>query len=237
MRKNLRRLASFATFDLPLNFSYNQLQLCTIQKEQMAAVPRWNIEGTRRKLIARYWYRYVLYHFLSLFGIALLIILPFSPCFNLLYLSVLCMMGGISFWIVYLFIYLPFFSLAFLPQLESLIANCKKAHIEVQQTKSAKTQSKIPALTITLYVLLKAAGIERIAPDTFSAQMLNRLTGVDTDSIKENLRRIIHSKNLTPKERAEVAKGIAVAKVYFEKLSHPPAIKLLDELEVKLEKK
>lgn len=155
MKKNLQRLASFATFDLPLNVGYNQLLLRTIHNEQIATIPRWNIEGTRRKLIAHYWYRNVLYHFLSLFGIALLIILPFSPYFNLLYLSVLCTMGAISFWIAYFFIYLPFFSSAFLPQLESLIANRKKVQIEIPQTKSAKTQSKIPALTTILYVLFK----------------------------------------------------------------------------------
>ncbi len=143
-------------------------------------------------------------------------------------------MGAISFGIVYFCIYLPFFSSAFLPQLESLIANHKKAQIDVPQTKSAKTQSKIPALTVTLYALFKTAGVERIASDAFSAQMINRLTGVDTDSIKENLRRIIHPKTLTPKERAEIVKGIAVSKVYFEKLGHSPAIKLLGGLEMKL---
>ena len=92
MRKNLQRLASFATFDLPFSVGYNQLLLRTIHNEQIGAIPRWNIEGTRRKLIAHYWYRHILYHFLSLFGIVLLIILPFSPYINLLYLSVLCIM-------------------------------------------------------------------------------------------------------------------------------------------------
>ncbi|MET3879722.1 hypothetical protein [Chitinophaga sp. OAE865] len=94
MEKILQRLASFATFDLPLNVGYNLLQLRTIHNEQTAVTSRWTIEGTRRKLIAHYWYRHVFYHFLSLFGIALLIILPFSPYFNLLYLSVLFMMGA-----------------------------------------------------------------------------------------------------------------------------------------------
>ncbi|MBO9732608.1 MAG: hypothetical protein J7623_28455 [Chitinophaga sp.] len=236
MRKNLRRLASFAIFDLPLNAGYIQLLLRNIQKQELRVVYNWNIEGTRRKLIAYYWYKHVLCHFLILFGIGLLIISPFSPYFNLLYLSVLFVIGAISFGVVYLFIYLPLFSVSFLPQLETLIANHKSKQVEKPQTKSVKTQSKIPALTVTLYILLKTAGVERIASDAFSAQMLNRLTGVDTDSIKENLRRIIHPKNLTPKERAEVVKGITVARTYFEKLGHPPAIGLLDELEKKLEK-
>lgn len=60
MEKILRRLASFATFDLPLNVGYNQLQLRTIHNEQTAVTPRWTIEGTRRKLIAHYWYSHVL---------------------------------------------------------------------------------------------------------------------------------------------------------------------------------
>ena len=237
MNKTLQRLASFVTFDLPFNVGYNRLLLCTTHKVQKTTTPSWSIEGTRRKLIAHYWYRHVLYHFLSLFGIALLIILPFSPYFNLLYLSVLCLMGAISFWIAYFFIYLPFFSSAFLPQLESLIANHKKAQIEIPQTKSAKTQSKIPALTTILYVLFKKAGANRIACDAFSAQMINRITGVDTDSIKENLHRILYSETLTLREQAERAKGMAVARTYFEKLGYTPAIKLLDELETPKKKK
>lgn len=236
MKKILQRLASFATFDLPLNAGYNQLLLRSIQKHEAKRIHNWSIEGTRRKLIAYYWYRNVLYHFLGLLVIALIIIFPFNLDVNLFHMSVLCISGGIAFVGVYLCVYLPFFSSAFLPQLESLIANYKKTEVEMPQTKSAKTQSKIPALTLILYALFKTAGIERLASDAFSAQMLNRLTGVDTDSIKANLRRIMQPKNLTPKERAEVIKGTAVARAYFEKLSHPPAIKLLDELERKLEK-
>lgn len=234
MKKTVQRLASFATFDLPLKVGYNQLLLRSIQKQEAQSIHNWNIEGTRRKLIAYYWYRHVLYHFLGLFFFALMIVFPLNPQVNLLYISILCIYGCIGFIGVYFCVYLPFFSSAFLPQLETLIANHKRARVDVPQTKSVKTQSKIPALTVTLYALFKTAGAERIASDAFSAQMINRLTGVDTDSIKENLRRIIHPKTLTPKERAEIVKGIAVAKVYFEKLGHPPAIKLLDGLEMKL---
>lgn len=232
MEKTLQRLASFATFDLPLSVGYNQLLLRTIHKEQVSVNRSWNIEGTRRRLIAHYWYRHVLYHFLSLFYISLLIILPFGPYLNLLIYTIYD--GNHKFLDNLLFYLFTFFSSAFLPQLETLIANYKKAQVEIPRTKSAKTQTKIPALTIILYTLFKTAGAERISSDAFSAQMINRLTGVDTDSIKENLRRIIHPKTLTPKERAEIVKGIAVAKIYFEKLGHPPAIKLLDGMEMKL---
>jgi hypothetical protein len=118
--------------------------------------------------------------------------------------------------------------------LETLIANHKRAQVEIHQTRSASSQSKIPALTIILYVLFKTAGAERIACDAFSAQMINRLTGVDTDSIKENLRRIVNPQTLTPKQRAEVAKGIVATEAYFGKLGYSPATKLLDKLEKKL---
>lgn len=234
MRKNLQRLASFATFDLPLNVGYNQLLLRTIHNEQIAAIPRWNIDGTRRKLIAHYWYRHVLYHFLSIFGLALLVILPFNPYFNLLYLSVLCIMGAVSFGLVYFCIYLPLFSSAFIPQLETLVANFKAGHLVLSQTKCAKTQAKIPTLTIIHSVLMEMAGITRIACDDGSAKALNILSGVDTGSIKENLRRIYQPSKLTPKERAEVSKGIIAARSYFTKLNHAPAFEILDRLERKL---
>ena len=42
----------------------------------------------------------------------------------------------------------------------------------------------------------------------FSAQMFNRIPGVYTDSIKENIHRILYPKTLILRERAERAKGM-----------------------------
>ncbi len=81
---NLKRLKSFFTFDLPFNAGYNRLSLHAIHKQQTLSFPSWDIESTRRKIIADYWYRHVLYHFSSLFTLALLIVLPFNLHLSLL---------------------------------------------------------------------------------------------------------------------------------------------------------
>lgn len=231
---NLKRLKSFFTFDLPFNAGYSRLSLHAIHKQHSLSFPSWNIESTRRKVIADYWYKHVLYHFLSLFGVALLIVLPFNLYFNLLYFSILLAFGGIGFSVVIFCLYLPLFSLNFLPQLETLIAHYKKTRPVVRQEKCAKTQPKIPTLTVIHYVLLQTAGVKTICCDHRSAQLINTLTGVDTDSIKENLRRIYKHTALSSKERAEILKGITAARSFFVKLDLPSAIKQLDQLEWKL---
>lgn len=232
---NLKRLKSFFTFDLPFNAGYNRLSLHTIHKHQILCFPSWNIESTRRKIIADYWYRHVLYHFSSLFTLALLIVLPFNLYFSLLYLSILIMYGSIAFSVILLCVYLPQFMSKFLPQLEALIAHYKSIQPVIRQEKCAKTQPKIPALTVIHYILLQTAGVKTIACDQRSAQLINMLTGVDTGSIKENLRRISYPGSLSPKERTEVLKGITVARSFFGKLGYHPAFKILDKLEMKLQ--
>lgn len=234
MKKFLQRLISFLSFDLQSSLAYNQLLMLDIHKEQTNYIPIWSIEGTRRKVIAYYWYCNIPRHFLLIFSIALIMILPFNLYFNLLFLSTLCLVGFISFTVLYFFIYLPFFSTIFLPQLETLVAKFKTEHLVVPQTQSAKTQARIPALTIIHSVLMEMAGIRRIACDDKSAKALNTLTGLDTGSIKDNLRRIYQPSKLTPKERAEISKGIIAARSYFTKLNHPPAFEILDRMEKKL---
>lgn len=77
-RMNLRGLASFAIFDLPLNVGYNKLLLHNIHEQNIKDIPYWNLEGAGGKLIAYYWYLQVLYHFLALFRVAFIIMLPFA---------------------------------------------------------------------------------------------------------------------------------------------------------------
>lgn len=115
-----------------------------------------------------------------------------------------------------------------------VLAHYKSSRPLIRQEKCAKTQPKIPTLTVIHYVLLQTAGVKTIACDQRSAQLINMLTGVDTDSIKENLRRIYKPAMLSPKEKAEVLKGVAAARSFFGRLDHPPAFKVLDQLEMKL---
>lgn len=235
MKKILRRWISFFTFDIPNTEAYNRLHLHVTHKQYLLRHPDWDVSGTRQKLIADYWYGYVVYHFLFIIGLALSVTLSFTSYFTLLYLSILCLACGISFGIIYFCIYLPSFSSEFLPQLETLVANYKRKHVEAPQTKSSKTQAKIPTLTIIHFILMEMAGIARIACDDESAKALNVLTGLDTGSIKDNLRRIYQPSKLTPREQAEISKGIIAARSYFAKLNHPPAFKILDRLERKLQ--
>lgn len=69
-----------------------------------------------------------------------------------------------------------------------------------------------------------------------SAELLNNLFGADKDKLKQNLSRLYKLSSLSPKERAEIQKGINSARAFFQALNYRPSQKILDQLEVKLQR-
>ena len=69
-----------------------------------------------------------------------------------------------------------------------------------------------------------------------SAEILNNLFGADKDKLKQNLSRIYKLSSLSPKERAEIQKGIDAARIFFNSLQYSNANSILDQLEIKLHK-
>jgi alcohol dehydrogenase YqhD (iron-dependent ADH family) len=69
-----------------------------------------------------------------------------------------------------------------------------------------------------------------------SAELLNNLYGADKDKLKQNLSRLYKLSTMSPKERAEIQKGIDTARNFFNALAHSPAQKILDQLELKLQR-
>ena len=164
--------------------------------------------------------------------------------------SVLSLFLAVLYMVLFLTIYRPFYSRIYLPQIDSLIDRWtkddadKKAVEEakkvpsqsIEPTKSARTQTKIPALTVMHYVLFQTAGIKALACDDESAKLINKLTGVDTGSIKENLHRIIRPSSLTVKERAKMRKAIDLAADYFNQLDHQSALQILEQMRQKYQR-
>ncbi|MDQ2720629.1 MAG: hypothetical protein M3Z26_12835 [Bacteroidota bacterium] len=135
------------------------------------------------------------------------------------------------------FNYWPAYYADFLPKLDTIIAEYeKKMEIAGEIKKCKRTQYSIPTLTIIFYVFSKAANIPFPACNDRSAELLNNLYGSDKDKIKQNLSRLYKLSRLSLREKAEMEKGIASAKAFFEELGYPQAQKILEQLELKLQR-
>src|SRR6266542_3897992 len=97
MKKELMKLKSFITFDAPLDNRYISALFSSVHQQNLASFPNWSLNATRKKMIARYWFWYVLIHFSTLFGLAVLITLTFNINFNQFYLPAIFITGCISF--------------------------------------------------------------------------------------------------------------------------------------------
>jgi hypothetical protein len=135
-----------------------------------------------------------------------------------------------------LFHYGPVYYSDFLPKLDTVIAEQESLRLVQEEVKKCKrTQFSIPTLTIIFYVFSKAFNMPLLPSNDKSAELLNGLYGADKDKLKQNLSRLYKVSKLSPKERAEMQKGIDSARSFFEALSLTPACIILDQLEVKIQ--
>jgi hypothetical protein len=230
------QVKSFIFFESPLQSgSINQFFTKTHDRFK-SHYPYWNFEATRKKVIYRFWSGQVAYHFLAIFLLAVLMTAPFIYTRHLLLLS-FSVAGFLSFLVILSRIYWPVYFSDFLPILDTIIAEKQKVQdAELELTKCKRSQFSITALTIIYYVFSKTSSIPLLTPNDQSATLLNQLFGADRDKLKQNLSRLYQISRLTPKEKAEMVKGINKAREFFDSLNSPQASQILDQLDLKLQK-
>ena len=230
------RVKSFIFFESPLQTGLiNQFFTETHDRFQ-GVYPHWSFEATRKKVIYRFWSGQVSQHFLAIFLLAALLIAPFISSGHFLLLS-FSIAGFLSFMVILSRIYWPVYYSDFLPVLDTIIAEKQKiqdAGLELKKCK--RSQFSIPTLTIIYYVFSKTSDIALLPANDRSAELLNQLFGADRDKLKQNLSRLYQISRLSAKETAEMEKGIDKAGEFFEDLDFPPASKILNQLEFKLQK-
>ena len=124
-----------------------------------------------------------------------------------------------------------------MPKLDTIIAEKEKLNSAADEIKKCKrTQYSIPTLTIIFYTFSKIGDIPLPPCNDNSAGLLNNLYGADKDKLKQNLSRLYKLSSLSPKEKAEIQKGIDASKMFFEALACSPGMVILDQLELKLQK-
>lgn len=92
----------------------------------------------------------------------------------------------LSYPVLYLFHYQPYFSSIFLPRLETVKEAYERKQIE-QLEKCRQAQLSNFALALVFYVFDKTSGMNRLQCNDQSAELLVKLYGIDPGSIKKIL--------------------------------------------------
>lgn len=234
MKDFVKMLRSFILFDLPLQVTVISNQFFTTHTNYQKQFAHWNFTATRRKLISNFWLRIVLHHYFIIIGLAAVVISPLIENWNAFLISVF--FGGlVSFFTLLLFHYGPAYYSDFLPKLDAIIAEQEALKLMQEEVKKCKrSQFSIPTLAIIFYVFSKSSNMPLPASNDRSAELLNNLYGADKDKLKQNLSRLYKPSKLSPKERAEMQKGIDTSRSFFETLYFPPAHAVLDQLQTKI---
>lgn len=234
MKDLVKRAKSFITFDFPLQAAYISTQFTNTHKKLQTQIPGWSTTATRQKLISHYWFTYVTGHFAVMFGLPVLVVFLWhgfgQPNF---YMVSVLIAGLLSYPILYLFHYQPYFSSIFLPRLETVKETYERKQTE-QLEKCRRAQLSNFALTLVFYVFDKTAGMNSIQCNDQSAELLMKLLGVDPGSIKKNLAIIYSKKNkLSDRKLTEIQNRFTEAYQFFEELKFPKGIHILKDLEMK----
>jgi hypothetical protein len=235
-RMNLKGLISVIYFDQPLRTNYVAAEFSIQHQKYQRQYSNWPFGATRRKMVTRYWFQEAFPNFVMIFITGISLTLPFYSTWRE-FLPSTFLVGFISFLTLTGFIYFPAFYSDFLPKLDAIIADQEKLASHSEDTKRCKrTQFSIPTLTVIFYVFCKTGNIPLPAANDQSAVLLNKIFGTTNGSLKDNLSRLYNISRLSVKERAEIRKGIEAARTFFEELDSPPALQVLDQLELKIQK-
>jgi hypothetical protein len=231
MKDLVKRAKSFITFDFPLQTVNISAEFADTHKKLQTEIPGWSTTATRQKLISHYWFTYVAGHFAIMFGLPVLVFFLWhgfaQP--NSYMLSVL-IAGLISYPIIYLFHYRPYYSCVFLPCLETVKETYERKQIE-QLEKCRQAQLSNFALALVFYIFDKTSGMNVLQCNDNCAELMMRLFGVDHGSLKNNLRIIYRKRQkVSLRKQTEILNRFDEAITFFEKASFPKGVFILTEL-------
>lgn len=236
----MRRLKSFFTFDLPVNYKYLYIRFRQTHERQRYLYSSWPAEATRRKLISDYWSN-VLFHYLLLFSLSTLFVSLSSivyTSFEGIYFPTLIMLGVFTYLPLYFMIYRPTFNREFLPNLETVIAEYEGGQ-QLWMEKCKKDQPTVRALAFFFYVLDKTGKINYLSDSDKCADHLHKIFGVSTKAMKTELdlifKDIIFKKDKRPKLKSrhltQIEKSFEEAYSLLEGMQFTEGIQHLRELE------
>lgn len=234
-RMNLRRLTSFYTFDLPVNYKYLYTIFRQTQEGQHNVHSCWPIAATRQKLISDYWGNALL-HYLLLIALSVVVVLLFTITYGYLgniYLPVLFLVGILAYLPMYFIIYRPTFLREFLPNLETVIAEYEgRERLKLDKCKQDQPTNR--ALAFLFYVLNQTSKMSYLSASSKCADMLHKIFGVSQKGMQNELDLIYKQskrKKLESRQLLEVSKGFEEAYTLLEDMHFTEGIRELKILE------
>lgn len=234
MKDLVNKMKSFLVFDFPLQVEYIKSDFAAIHNKSLKELPEWSTTATRQRLISKYWFTYVAGHFAVMFGIPVCMIYLAKGFEQLdLFLLSVLIAGLLSYPVLYLFHYRPYFSSLFLPRLE-MVKEAFECKQKEQLEKCRQAQLSNFALSLVFYVFDKTSKLNSLQCNDQTAGLLMKLYGVDKGSIKKNLELILGKKRgIHLRKSTEIRKRFEEAYTFFEELHFEEGIRLLKELEMK----
>lgn len=235
MKSLVKKAHSFISFDLPLEKANIATQFANFHKKSLENSPEWSTAATRQKLIAEYWYTYVIGHFSALFAVPALVIMVVSGDFTQLQylLASFFVAGLVSFLVLYITLYRHYFTSFYLPQVETVKEEYERKVIEHLE-KCRQAQLSNFALSLVYYVFDKTSGINGLQCNDQFARLQMKLFGVDHGSLKKNLELILgKKKGLKDRKQTEIRHRFEEAYAFFQDLQFPQGVLILKELEAK----
>ncbi len=235
MKDLMSRTIAFLTFDTHLQAQQISLQFSQTHHKRQAEIDEWSTKATRQQLIFYYWSTHVFVHFAVLFGLPAGVLFLIFGGYSQpdVFLVNVFLAGPIVYLGLYLFQYLPEFNSTYLPRLETVKEAYEKKQIE-QFEKCRQAQLSNFSLALFFYVLTKTNSLNTISCDDHSANLLRKLYGVDSGSMKKNLELILGTarrKNMSDRKITEIQNRFAETYDYLEALEFSAGIESLKELE------
>ncbi len=236
MKDFVKKAKSFLFFDFPLQPATINVNFCETHIKLLEQNPEWSTSGTVHKLIYQYWSVHVIRHFFVLYGIPALLffLLQFNGRNFIYLLIIITVVGAICYSIFYLFHYRPEYCTTYLPILETVKESYDRKQFE-QFEKCRQAQLPNFSLALFFYILTKTNSLNAISCNDQSANLLKRLYGVDSGSIKKSLELIMGTskrKNMSDRKITELKKCFSDTYAFLEELEFKIGIQKLKELEV-----
>lgn len=234
MKDFMSRAIAFLTFDTHLQAQQISLQFSQTHHKRLAEIENWSTNSTRQQLISHYWYTYVLGHFTILFilSVGINLILRENKQHDV-FIASLFFFCPLAYLGLYLFQYRPKFNSTYLPLLETVKEEYEKKQLE-QVEKCRLAQLSNFSLALFFYVLTKTNNLNQISCDDHSANLLTKLYGVDSGSMKKNLELILGTNkknNLTERKITELKNRFNETYAFMEEIQFRLGVLKLKELE------
>lgn len=220
-------LPSLPFESLPVSEAFN-----TLHQRHLDQHDHWSLSASRRKMIAAYWIEMLSRHFFPLWIAGLLIVFLFSPGSLTAIVIPSIPAGVVSFICLLPFVYLPYYHMEFLPQLDNCVEQFRQQQLEgIQKCK----KEQYPVLTLLLIEHVNDQLIDCPQHDITDHYMrlLSQKFGVSKKMVESVLRIVKHCQwdRKKIRKRTEITEGFVLARDHFIVLNNKKAIKMLELLE------